>query len=222
MARADPRTDELLGDAERPYDVRPERLYIRDDLMAGWHRGADHSKTLDGRIYAYVRAHGGRAPDMDEGLAQRTHDHFIDVALAKFLMRTGRLVVGIMGGSSTVAADPNYRRVVRLTAELSRGGYLVVGGGGLGIRKPPARRARFGLCSRSQRVFDRLFELERSSLRSGALELPDAEPRRQHLHGALVHHAVVFLVHRAEFFEQRVGSSEEASGVLVGASRGRK
>src|SRR3954452_16011766 len=133
MARADPRTDELLGDAERPYDVRPERLYIRDDLMAGWHRGADHSKTLDGRIYAYVKARGGRAPDMEEGLAQRTHDHFIDVALASFLMATARPVVGIMGGSRTVAADPNYRRVVRLTAELTRRGYLVVGGGGLGI-----------------------------------------------------------------------------------------
>src|SRR3954452_19536802 len=133
MARADPRTDELLGDAERPYDVRPERLYIRDDLMAGWHRGADHSKTLDGRIYAYVRAHGGRAPDMDEGLAQRTHDHFVDVALAAFLMRTGRPVVGIMGGSSTAAADPNYRRVVQLAAALTRRGYLIVGGGGLGI-----------------------------------------------------------------------------------------
>ena len=133
MARADPRIDELVGDAERPYDVRPGRLYTRDDLMAGWHRGADHSMTLDGRIYAYVKAHGGRAPDMEEGLAQRTHDHFIDVALAEFLMRTGRPVVGIMGGSGTVAADPNYRRVVRLTAELARRGYLVVGGGGLGI-----------------------------------------------------------------------------------------
>src|SRR3954451_8446824 len=133
MARADPRTDELLGDAERPYDVRPERLYIRDDLMAGWHRGADHSMTLDGRIYAYVKARGGRAPDMEEGLAQRTHDHFIDVALASFLMGTARPVVGIMGGSGTVAADRNYRRVVRLTAELTRRGYLVVGGGGLGI-----------------------------------------------------------------------------------------
>jgi predicted Rossmann-fold nucleotide-binding protein len=122
-----------MGNAERPYDVRPSRLYTRDDLMRGWRRGADHSMTLDGRIYAYVKAHGGRAPDVDEGLAQCTHDHFIDVALADFLMRTGRHVVGIMGGSRTVAADPNYRRVVRLTAELTRRGYLVVGGGGLGI-----------------------------------------------------------------------------------------
>ena len=117
----------------RPYVVRPDRLYTRDDLMQGWYPGADHSVTLDGRIYDYVKAHGGRAPDVDEGLAQRTHDHFIDVALADFLMRTGRPVVGIMGGSSTLAADPNYRRVVHLTAALTQRGYLVVGGGGLGI-----------------------------------------------------------------------------------------
>src|SRR3954452_5370005 len=133
MTSADPRIDELVGDAERPYDVRPDRLYTRDDLMQGWRPGADHSTTLDGRIYAYVQAHGGRAPDVEEGLAQRTHDHFIDVALASFLMRTGRPVVGIMGGSSTVAADLNYRRAVHLTAALTRRGYLGVGGGGLGI-----------------------------------------------------------------------------------------
>ena len=122
-----------MGNAERPYVVRPDRLYTREDLMQGWYPGADHSVTLDGRIYAYVKAHGGRAPDMDEGLAQRTHDHFIDVALAGFLMQTGRPVVGVMGGSRTVAADPNYRRVVHLTASLTKRGYLVVGGGGLGI-----------------------------------------------------------------------------------------
>lgn len=117
----------------RPYDERPTRLYTRDDLMQGWHSGRDHSMTLDGRIYAYVKAHGGRAPDVEEGLAQRTHDHFIDVALAGFLMQARRPVAGIMGGSSTVAADPNYRRVVHLTAALTERGYLVVGGGGLGI-----------------------------------------------------------------------------------------
>jgi predicted Rossmann-fold nucleotide-binding protein len=133
MARVDPRFEDLVANAERPYDVTPDRLYTRDDLMEGWRPGADHSVTLDGRIYAYVKAHGGRAPDMAEGLAQRTHDHFIDVALAEFLMESGRPVVGVMGGSSTVAADPNFRRVVRLTAELSRRGYLIVGGGGLGI-----------------------------------------------------------------------------------------
>ena len=122
-----------MASAERPYKVRPQRLYTRDDLMQGWHRGADHSATLDGRIYAYVQARGGRAPDVDEGLAQRTHDHYIDVALASYLMQTARPVVVIMGGSKTAAADPNYRRVVHLAAALTRRGYLVVDGGGLGI-----------------------------------------------------------------------------------------
>ena len=70
---------------------------------------------------------------MVEGLAQRTHDYFIDTALADFLTASARPVVGIMGGSRTVASDPNYRRVVELAASLARRGYLVVGGGGLGI-----------------------------------------------------------------------------------------
>jgi predicted Rossmann-fold nucleotide-binding protein len=151
MAHADPRIEGVVGDAERPYAVRPGRLYTRDDLMRGWHRGADHSVTLDGRIYAYVKAHGGRAPDMEEGLAQRTHDHFIDVALADFLMQTARPVVGVMGGSSTVAADPNYRRVVRLTASLTQRGYLVVGGGGLGIMEAANLGAYLAECSDADR-----------------------------------------------------------------------
>src|SRR5690242_20619542 len=133
MARADPTVQQRPGDAERPYVVRPDRLYTRADLMQGWRPGADHSVTLDGRIYDYVKAHGGRAPDVDEGLAQCTHDHFIDVALARYLMQDRRPVVGIMGGSHTPAADPNYRRVVQLAASLTNRGYLVVGGGGLGI-----------------------------------------------------------------------------------------
>jgi predicted Rossmann-fold nucleotide-binding protein len=133
MPRAHPGIEELVGNPGRPYDVCPERLYTRDDLMQGWHPGADHSVTLDGRIFAYVQAHGGRDPDMEEGLAQRLHDHFIDVALGEYLARTGRPVAGIMGGSNTVAADPNYRRVVELAASLTRRGYLVVCGGGLGF-----------------------------------------------------------------------------------------
>jgi predicted Rossmann-fold nucleotide-binding protein len=133
MADAQLGAEDLPGDDGRPYVVRPERLYTRDDLMQGWHPGADHSATLDGRIYAYVKSHGGRAPDMMEGLAQRTHDFFIDSALAAFLMESARPVIGIMGGSRTPASDPNYRRVVELAASLTRRGYLVVGGGGLGI-----------------------------------------------------------------------------------------
>jgi predicted Rossmann-fold nucleotide-binding protein len=133
MAGVELRVEDVVADPNRPYDVLPERLYTRDDLMAGWHPGADHSVTLDGRIYEYVKARGGRAPDMVEGLAQRTHDFFIDSALAVFLTGCARPVIGIMGGSRTMASDRNYRRVVELAATLTQRGYLVVGGGGLGI-----------------------------------------------------------------------------------------
>jgi predicted Rossmann-fold nucleotide-binding protein len=135
----------------RPYDVRPQRLYTRDDLMQGWHPGADHSATLDGRIYAYVKAHGGRAPDLEEGVAQRTHDAFVDVALARFLMAARRPVVGIMGGSGTPAADRNYRRVVHLAAALTQRGYLVVGGGGLGIMEAANLGAYLAGCATPER-----------------------------------------------------------------------
>ena len=138
--------------SERPYVVRQERLYTRDDLMQGWHPGDDHSATLDGRIYEYVKAHGGRAPDMDEGLAQRTHDFYIDSALVDFLMDRDRPVVGIMGGSRTLASDANYRRVVELAASLTQRGYLVVGGGGLGIME--AANLGAYLADRSERERD--------------------------------------------------------------------
>src|SRR3954447_4522117 len=114
------RLKDLLEDVERPYVVRPERLYTRDDLMQGWHPGADHSATLDGRIFEYVRAHGGRTPDMMEGLVQRTHDYFIDSALADFLAERALPVVGIMGGSQTPASYGNYRHVVALAATLTQ------------------------------------------------------------------------------------------------------
>jgi predicted Rossmann-fold nucleotide-binding protein len=151
MGGGELRLKDLLEDVERPYVVRPERLYTRDDLMQGWHPGADHSATLDGRIYEYVRAHGGRAPDMVEGLAQRTHDYFIDTALAGFLTASARPVVGIMGGSRTVASDPNYRRVVEVAASLAQRGYLVVGGGGLGIMEAANLGAYLGDRSRGER-----------------------------------------------------------------------
>ena len=151
MADGDVRVEDVLYDAERPYDVLPARLYTRDDLMQGWHPGADHSATLDGRIYRHVQARGGRAPDMAEGLAQRTHDYFIDSALAGFLAKNTRPVIGIMGGSRTMASDGSYRRVVALAASFTQRGYLVVGGGGLGIMEAANLGAYLADCSDGER-----------------------------------------------------------------------
>lgn len=133
MTSGEGRLEDVLGGTERPYEPRRDRLYTRDELMAGWRPGDSHASTLDARIYRHVKAHGARSPGVVEGLAQRTHDHFIDVALADFITTMSRPLIGIMGGSKTVASDPNYQHVVRLAAVLTQRGYLVVGGGGLGI-----------------------------------------------------------------------------------------
>ena len=151
MEGGEVRIEDVVSDPDRPYAVQPERLYTRDDLMEGWHPGADHSATLDGRIYRHVKAHGGRAPDMAEGLAQRTHDFFIDSALADFLAANTRPVIGIMGGSRTMASDPSYRRVVALAASFTQRGYLVVGGGGLGIMEAANLGAYLARCSGDER-----------------------------------------------------------------------
>jgi predicted Rossmann-fold nucleotide-binding protein len=109
-----------------PYDPFRTTLYTRDELMAD---------ELDARIERYVLDHGFRAPAAREALAQRLHDHAIDVALADFLSVDGdpRRVVGIMGSAVTPRDDPWYRAAAELGRQAGRAGYLVASGGGPGI-----------------------------------------------------------------------------------------
>ena len=111
-----------------PYDPFRDSLYTREELMAGW-----PGETLDARIERHVLEHGFRSPPAAEALAQRLHDHAVDVALSEFLCAEPHLrVVGIMGGATTARDDPWYRRVAELARALARAGYLVASGGGPG------------------------------------------------------------------------------------------
>src|SRR5919107_2737724 len=92
--------------ADLPYDPFRTSLYTREELMSGWPR-----ETLDDRIERHVRDHGFRSPPADEALAQRLHDHSIDVALSELLCADPhQRVVGIMGGATTPRDHPWYRR----------------------------------------------------------------------------------------------------------------
>src|SRR4051795_7856479 len=96
--------------------------------MAGW-----PEETLDGRIERHVREHGFRAPPAAEALAQRLHDHSIDVALSELLCADPRQrVVGIMGGATTRRDDAWYRHAAELARLLTRSGFVVATGGGPG------------------------------------------------------------------------------------------
>jgi predicted Rossmann-fold nucleotide-binding protein len=119
-------TIELPGDL--PYDPFRSSLYTRDELMGGW-----PGETLDERIEQHVLDHGFRAPPAAEALAQRLHDHSIDVALSELLCADPhQRVVGIMGGATTRRDDPWYRRAAELARLLTRSGFLVATGGGPG------------------------------------------------------------------------------------------
>src|SRR4051812_753655 len=113
--------------ADLPYDPLRTTLYTRDELMAGW-----PGETLDGRIERHVLEHGFRAPPAAEALAQRLHDHAIDVALSELLCAEPKRVVGIMGGATTRRDDPWYRRAAELARLLTRSGFVVATGGGPG------------------------------------------------------------------------------------------
>ena len=109
-----------------PYDPFRTSLYTRDELMGD---------GLDARIERHVLDHGFRAPPAAEALAQRLHDHAIDVALSEFLSVDGdpRRVIAIMGSAVTPRDDPWFRATALLGRAAARAGYLVASGGGPGI-----------------------------------------------------------------------------------------
>ncbi|MGJ8656224.1 MAG: LOG family protein [Akkermansiaceae bacterium] len=119
-----------------PYNPYRAELYSREELMQGW--TPRHDQSVDKKIYDHFEAKGRAKPDILESLAQRLHDHAVDDALRDLL--EGRVegdgvkkVVAIMGGHGTPRTDIYYKKVVKLTRNLTRAGYYVASGGGPGM-----------------------------------------------------------------------------------------
>jgi predicted Rossmann-fold nucleotide-binding protein len=120
----------------RLYEPERDALYTHAELMEGYTPEVAR-QSLDARIRDHVQLEGGRFPGLVEGLAQTLHDYGIERALQRFLAGEDggppRKVVGVMGGHKVARIDPAYREAAETAWELSRAGYLVATGGGLGI-----------------------------------------------------------------------------------------
>jgi len=119
-----------------PYKPYRAKLYSREELMQGW--GPVDDQSVDKKIYDHFVAKGRAKPDILESLAQRLHDHAVDDGLRDLL--EGRIegdgvkkVVAVMGGHGTPRTDPYYKKVVKLTRDLTRAGYYIASGGGPGM-----------------------------------------------------------------------------------------
>jgi predicted Rossmann-fold nucleotide-binding protein len=111
---------------EVPFDPYRTRLYTAAELYDGIGT-APYQQTPDARIYAWSRQ---QLPTVAGALARSLHDHAIDQALDDDLR--GRNVVGVMGGHAVERGSATYSQAARLGRGLSRGGLLVVTGGGPG------------------------------------------------------------------------------------------
>jgi predicted Rossmann-fold nucleotide-binding protein len=106
-----------------PYDPFRASLYTPEELTEG---------GLDARIERHAVEHGFRAPPAPEALAQRLHDHSMDLALGEFL-RARPGVVGVMGSAVARRDDRWYRSAAELGMLLTEAGFLVATGGGPGM-----------------------------------------------------------------------------------------
>ncbi|WP_067439692.1 LOG family protein [Nocardioides jensenii] len=83
-----------------------------------------YDACLDARVYAWSK----QPPDLDATLAQALHDHAVDNALGGW--RTGRHLVGVMGGHALQRGEPAYADAAQLGRLLASGDALTVATGG--------------------------------------------------------------------------------------------
>ena len=104
---------------DSPVDPYRNRLYTAQELYGD----GPYATSLDARTFAWTQA--GR--DRDARLAAALHDHAIDSALT--VWRTGRRVVGVMGGHALRRGEAAYAEAARLGLLLGRDHTVATGGG---------------------------------------------------------------------------------------------
>lgn len=134
---------------DRAYKPYRASLYSPDELFAGFDPAdpVTYRRTPDWQTYVgYIKVDANHLPlkpvqyveaGLDEVLARRMHDNFVEDATDEFLDQfrgPGKKgIVAIMGGHDRLRSDPAFAQVAHLARTLTRDGYLVASGGGPGL-----------------------------------------------------------------------------------------
>ena len=118
-----------------PYNIYPNSLYNQASLYGAYKSGnpETYEQTFDKLVYNHFIETGKEADSIKETLARRLHDHSITDALYDFLEDYDeKKVVAIMGGHSLARNTEDYKKVAKLSKQLTESGYLMTSGGGPG------------------------------------------------------------------------------------------
>lgn len=145
-----------------PYNIHRSELYSPEELYAGY--DPEHPETqatcYDGRVYNHYLAQGKTSRNLRITLARSLHDHSISDALHDFLSSYDeRRLVGIMGGHGLLRTDAAYRKIARISKQLTEAGYLMISGGGPGAMEATHLGAWFA--DRTDEELDEAIELLR-------------------------------------------------------------
>ena len=138
ISKPDFKEIEAVGEylQEVPYDVTRATLYTASDLYDAYDASDAHAsmqRCYDARVYKHYIDTGKFTSCAKEKLARTLHDHYIEVALDRFVAeRDVMRIVGVMGGHGALRSDEMYAKVAALSKRLTEMGYTMVSGGGPG------------------------------------------------------------------------------------------
>jgi predicted Rossmann-fold nucleotide-binding protein len=122
-----------------PFDPFRTELYSPGELYDRFNpeNPTSYEASFDRLVYCSVSDPTTHVPytvDVDVALMRRLHDAAIGEALTLALPLARRQrCVAVMGGHDEPRDSPTYRRIVELTRDLTREGFVIATGGGPGV-----------------------------------------------------------------------------------------
>ena len=116
-----------------PFEPLRRNVYTADELFLNFSAGdpSSYLRLPDFDIYRYFVAEGRGAPvNYFTSMMQALHDNSITQSVSGLL--TGKKCVAIMGGHKLGRSTQEFGIVAKLSAKLTRSGFLVASGGGPG------------------------------------------------------------------------------------------